>query len=227
VRQLPEMNKLWREAQQRDDLAIVTVAVDMDDTMPRLRKVLRENHVRFPVLHYTAGEEPGDFGWGVDTLPTDLLIDPQGNIIRRTWVHPQFLDELKYCQSQGAALPKVCILPSEKFHPDGSVTLTFVVSNTAHTPLDVEVGGWWEYTEPRDFAEGLIYPEGQEYKQHIEFGEFGDYTFSVEVPARDGVKEFYYYALTNAVPETAGTFSDEGLIIIADHRVWDLDKPKQ
>jgi len=219
VRQLPLLNDLYDQSLETGKFTIISVAVDGPDTMPKLRGLLKEYHIKYPVLHYMDGERGGTFDWNIEFLSTDVLIDPQGVIVDDLWVQESFPQLLACLEDPDCSVPRLAVDLDGKLHDDHSYTANIIVSNPAHTPLSLNYGGWWEYPDPERDMEHMEWGGEDQVTKQIEFGEFGDYAFAVEFPARDGIERFYCWVETR-YPGTEEFFDGEGLACIQDYNVY-------
>jgi len=209
------LNELWQQSLKRDDFAIITVSVDDREHMPRLRRLLAENHVRFPVLHYLDGDNGGLFDYEVEYLGYNLLIDRQGVIVDNIWVREDFTDVIELLDSAASAVPRVALDMSETINDDGSFSANIIVSRSDHQPLEINYGGWYEYHSPDSELERICW-DGENYTAKlIEFGDFGDYSLELEFAPRSDLKRFYYWAALD-LPGTASLYDGDGLAIISD-----------
>jgi len=237
VRQLPAMNELWRESQRRGDFTIVSVTIDKPEYLPDMRRILKKYKPGYPVLHCddlgSRGKSSEPCGWHIMSVAREYWIDPQGNIITQTGMrttelrehdYRPMLAELDWLKAHWPGLPIIALSLSQQVHDDGSVTLTVQVSNSAHTPLDVYVGGLWRW--PRGSGKPLtkVLPEDDSSIRHVEFTDFGDYSFSIEIPALAGVRGIYSYAAVD-YPGAEALNDGKGLMMVADReKSFDTEK---
>lgn len=223
MRRLPLYNELWQESLKRDDFTIISVAGDDRDTVPRLRQVLKDNDVRFPVLHYLDGDEGGQFEYDVSYYGYDMLIDRQGVIVDNIWVREDFIDVIEYLDEHAAEVPHIAIDMSEEQNDDGSFTTNIIVSRSDHQPVEVWLGGWYDFQDSeceREYLFGSGDGEDDEYETRlVEFGEFGDCSFEFSFPARDNVRRFYVACIVD-LPGTEPLYDGEWLTIISDRNFW-------
>lgn len=218
MQQLPLLNELYNRSLTSQEFSIITVAIDGPRTMPRLRRLINEHDVQFPVLHYIEGDRGGTFDWHVNRVSFDLLIDPQGVIVTNL-LHKDTFPELLAClEDPSCAVPRIALDLSGEWHEDGSATATVVVSNPSHTPLSIRYAGEWRYQNPERAKEYVEWNGEDMVTRSVEFGEFGDYEFELDIPARDGVKRFYYWVAA-IVPGTETLFGGEGLGCFQDYDV--------
>jgi len=219
VRQLPLLNDLYDQSLKTGQFTIISVAVDGPNTMPRLRGLLKEYHIRYPVLHYLDGDTGGTFDWNIEFLSTNVLIDPQGVIVDDIWVQESFPELLACLADPACAVPRLAIDISKELRDDHSVTANITIANPAHTPLNVNYGGFWEYYDPEREMEDMDWDGQDQLTRLVEFGEFGEDSLEVDFPARDGIERFYCWVETR-YPGTEAFYDGEGLACIQDYNVW-------
>lgn len=213
------LNDLFDQSLETGNFSIISIAVDGPNTMPRLRGLLDEYDIRYPVLHYLDGDTGGTFDWNIEFLSTNVLIDPQGVIMDDIWVQESFPELLACLDDPNCAVPRLAIDISKNLRDDHSVAAIITVTNAAHTPLSVSYGGFWEFHDPDLETEYMEWNGEDSVSRLIEFDEFGDYSIEVEFPARDGIERFYCWVETR-FPGTEAFFEGEGLACIHDYNVY-------
>ena len=74
--EMPDMEQIYQEGKTQD---IVVLAVNMQEAKQPVQEFIDKYGLTFPVLLDTSGEISQKFG--VQSLPTSLFIDPEGNVI--------------------------------------------------------------------------------------------------------------------------------------------------
>jgi thiol-disulfide isomerase/thioredoxin len=81
MRELPNVIKLHRDMQSNPEFAVLAVSLDSEGTLGQLRKVVKKNGITYPIVYTNDGCSAIAGAWGVRSIPSTYLVDPQGNIV--------------------------------------------------------------------------------------------------------------------------------------------------
>ncbi|MDQ3024430.1 MAG: TlpA family protein disulfide reductase [bacterium] len=80
MKQLPSVVGLQKDLAAGKNFTVLGVSLDSPGTIGALRKAVKKNGVTYPVLYCDDGCNIVAKDWGVRSIPTTFLIDPQGRI---------------------------------------------------------------------------------------------------------------------------------------------------
>jgi hypothetical protein len=186
--------------------------------MPQLREILDKINVQFPVLHYMDGDEGGFFDYNIEYFGYNLLVDPQGVIFNNIWVREDLPEIIARLESAGTGIPRLAASVTGFRSEDGTFITRAAVSSSSHEPIELKYGGWYEY-QGREQEMEYLYGEEKYSSRQLKFGEFGDYTFELEYPAREGLERFYAWVSMD-YPGTENLYDDDCISCTADLNIW-------
>jgi thiol-disulfide isomerase/thioredoxin len=81
MKELPSVVGLHRDLGTGSNFTVLGVSLDSEGTLGDLRKAVKKNGVAYPVIYCNDGCNVVAGEWGVRSIPTTFLIDPQGRIV--------------------------------------------------------------------------------------------------------------------------------------------------
>jgi thiol-disulfide isomerase/thioredoxin len=109
MKELPHVVELHQAMGDRQDFAVMSIALDDQSTLKDLRNVASRYQVAYPVVCDSSGwQSPHVQDWCVESIPTTYLIDPTGRVVERD-ISPS---EVKRYISQKAVEPPRIDYPS-------------------------------------------------------------------------------------------------------------------
>ena len=76
---MPEMKKIYEEYKNRDDVVFITISLDNSDNKERLRDMIKDKDLRFPIMYSGKGwEDEAARAFGVRGIPSSFVIGRNG-----------------------------------------------------------------------------------------------------------------------------------------------------
>ena len=190
-KELPEFIKNVKPYVESGELAVIMVSCDSPETLPKLKKMIREKHINFPVIY-----DGGDFdsvpvmdwckgdtiGFGI---PKICLINPQGVVVSED-LHADVLPAtLKFFVSGNK--PVIGLRSWQAKNEDGTYTFHIELMDPTRTPVVARITFDWEEwkCDPDDPARAVTdIDRHNEYdfaKPTLTYDEFGEASYEVTV----------------------------------------------
>ncbi len=84
MKELPNVVKVSRDMEERDDFSVIGVSLDTEQTYGNLKKTVSKARIGYPIIYDAdGGTDNIANAWGVQLIPSTFLIDPQGRIAAR------------------------------------------------------------------------------------------------------------------------------------------------
>jgi peroxiredoxin len=228
--ELPNLLEQTKDLRKGNDFAIFSVSLDAWETVPDLHKVLREHHIKYPVLFDGNGwQTVMAQEWGVNSIPATFLINPQGVIVAQGLRGESLRPGLDFFMNYDGTYAPIGLRTSSELQDDGSVAVRVELSSPAHQPLKVDLDYYhtryiWAEDDPnhenRPVDREYIEPDAvkPEESRTVEFTEFGDQVETFVIPAVDNTHYAEYY-ITVEIPGTEALLDGDGIWLSSDGRV--------
>ena len=229
---MPDVSRLYERFAGRDDFALVAITKDTEKTLPKLQELVHQRRPKYPVLwlgkqdHITQGLRRY-----VSAVPTYLLVNPDGLIIRQIHISDELPDTLQKILDHPAPLLPVRIDTRHELQSDCSLEVTVEIDNPYAETLPVSLSAGYNVSVyvPELDRDNTGEKNANRFYD-LEGGSLGEFaatsgrsSFSFTVPDRaDGHAVQYTVSVT--LPGTEG-FTPEGGLTMSTHEfVWTRSK---
>ena len=168
MRQLPDLLAAVQPYRASGKLAVIMVSGDTPETLPKMKQVIKDHGIDFPVLYDGGGDSKTVpyLEWSVYGWPSTYLVDPQGVIVA-AGLRGQPLDKLLTYFLDGPPRPVIGLRARSTLNSDGTISVFAELTNPAHAPLELALTRYWEHWfTPADDPTGT----SVDFKQHYDKG---------------------------------------------------------
>lgn len=218
--ELPALLEATTPLRQREDFALFTVSLDMPETDAAMTEVIRKNGIDYPVVYDGGGWNAVQAKeWGVSSIPATYLIDPAGNIVATGLRGEALKPALDFFLGYQGTYAPVGLRTAHSVADDGSLEVRVEVSNPRRGPLPLRLEYFHMLPVDPDDPQAGNRPQivEEQLEAEVTFSEWGEATYSFEVPARDGAL-MAGYQVEVRLPETEALLDGAGLWVSSSGR---------
>jgi peroxiredoxin len=205
MRELPNLLSATRDLRRQGKLALFSVSLDSPDSDAALGRVIRQAHIDYPVIY--DGDGWGGVHateWGVDSIPSTFLIDPQGNIVATNLRGAALRPALDFFLNYPGVYAPLGLNCGSRAAADGGRSLLVNLTSPERQPVHLRVSYVYEtlawaaddpgHQRPPVKSELLARPQdGPDQELTVEFKDFCEQQVEVALPAQPAAQRLEYY----------------------------------